>query len=171
MSLWWQYGSQTTGCCSVIGYLIITSPVWLISGICLFASPESSINSNGAAANGDVEAGGGGGGGGKTGKLSSGAWCVCRWLISCMKKDEPAVGATTFQNTTPSTPPVRGEGELVLSLHLSYVVFFFLIHSLFSQFLSNSTTIDWTQTPPTVTKGTDWQEEMRCDWPRRDLSP
>ncbi|CAI8042337.1 hypothetical protein GBAR_LOCUS23524, partial [Geodia barretti] len=62
----------------------------------------------------DVEAGAGGGGGGKTGKLSSGAWCVCRWLISCMKKDEPAVGATTFQNTTPSTPPTGPRHHLLL---------------------------------------------------------
>ena len=91
----------------------------LIMASTLFATnTESSINRNGAAANGDVEAGGGvgGAGGGKTAKLSSGAWCVCRWLISCMKKDEPAVGATTFQNNIPNTPQVRvcHRGKLLL---------------------------------------------------------
>ncbi|CAI8011940.1 Carboxy-terminal domain RNA polymerase II polypeptide A small phosphatase 1, partial [Geodia barretti] len=31
-----------------------------------------------------------------------------------MKKDEPAVGATTFQNTTPSTPPTGPRHHLLL---------------------------------------------------------
>ena len=94
-----------------------------LSRVCLPCT-ESSINTNtnGAAANGDIEVvggGGGGGGGGKTAKLTSNAWCVCRWLISCMKKDEPAIGATTFQNSTPNTPQVYiSFFSLVLSLPL-----------------------------------------------------
>lgn len=58
---------------------------------CPATEADNSINT--ATANGDVDVNTTV----KTPKLSS-AWCVCRWLISCMKKDEPAVGATTFQN-------------------------------------------------------------------------
>ena len=61
---------------------------------------ESSINTASETPNGDVEIGT------KPPKLSS-AWCVCRWLISCMKKDDPAVAATTFQNNTPPAPEVH----------------------------------------------------------------
>ena len=59
----------------------------------VIAQIEGSINTTTTTANGDV------GMSTKAAKLSS-AWCVCRWLISCMRKDEPAVGATTFPNNT-----------------------------------------------------------------------
>ena len=75
--------------------------------ICTYYTDGNSINSS-STANGDVDGvdGVAGNGSGKAAKLSS-AWCVCRWLISCMKKDEPAVGATTFQNNPHNTPEVR----------------------------------------------------------------
>ena len=72
------------------------------------AASINTATTNGAT-NGEVEVSGIG----KSTKLSS-AWCVCRWLISCMKKDEPAVGATTFQNNTSNTPQVGvGVGVVV----------------------------------------------------------
>lgn len=65
---------------------------------------ESSINTASETPNGDVEIGT------KPAKLSS-AWCVCRWLISCMKKDDPAVAATTFQSNAPPAPEVHEETD------------------------------------------------------------
>ena len=81
----------------------------LIKHVCIYIYTctyytDGSINSS-STSNGDVD-GVAGNGSGKAAKLSS-AWCVCRWLISCMKKDEPAVGATTFQNNPHNTPEVR----------------------------------------------------------------
>lgn len=32
------------------------------------------------------------------------SWCVCNWFFSCFKKDEPAIGATTFENETLPVP-------------------------------------------------------------------
>lgn len=71
------------------------------------AASINTATTNGAT-NGEVEVSGIG----KSTKLSS-AWCVCRWLISCMKKDEPAVGATTFQNNTSNTPQLPHKQLLV----------------------------------------------------------
>lgn len=31
-------------------------------------------------------------------------WCVCNWLFSCFKKDDPQVGSTTFHNEVPPPP-------------------------------------------------------------------
>ena len=90
--------------------------IWLCVCLCVcWLTAESSINNNTSAAatttttmmttaNGDLESPAATVV--KTAKLTSSAWCVCRWLISCMKKDEPVVGATTFQNSPPKTPPV-----------------------------------------------------------------
>lgn len=79
---------------------------------CPAPDTESSINA--AAANGDIDVGTTV----KTPKLSS-AWCVCRWIISCMKKDEPAVGATTFPNDAPNTP-VSAHKHLLVPRPSSY---------------------------------------------------
>ena len=35
-------------------------------------------------------------------------WCFCNWLLSCFKKGEPVVAATSLMNETPPTPEVCG---------------------------------------------------------------
>lgn len=41
---------------------------------------------------------------GKRGKKFTGTWCVCSWIFSCFRKEEPPIGATTFQNEEPPIP-------------------------------------------------------------------
>ena len=38
------------------------------------------------------------------------SWCVCSWLFSCFKKDDPQIGSTNFQNEVPPPPEVRIRG-------------------------------------------------------------
>lgn len=40
----------------------------------------------------------------KVEKFSGHTWCFCNWLLTCFKKDEPAIGAATFEGETPPTP-------------------------------------------------------------------
>ena len=52
---------------------------------------------------------------GKRSKKFHGTWCVCSWIFSCFRKEEPPVGATTFQNEEPSIPEVRASLAIQLS--------------------------------------------------------
>ena len=40
-------------------------------------------------------------------KFGGHTWCFCNWLLTCFKKEEPAIGATNYEGETPPTPEVR----------------------------------------------------------------
>ncbi len=48
---------------------------------------------------------------GKKAEKYGNTWCVCNWLFSCFKKDEPQVGSTTFQSEVPPPPEVSGQAN------------------------------------------------------------
>ena len=39
-------------------------------------------------------------------KYNKRSWCLCSWMLSCFRKDDPPVGATTFENEAPPVPDV-----------------------------------------------------------------
>ena len=43
----------------------------------------------------------------KVEKFGGHTWCFCNWLLTCFKKDEPAIGAANFEVDAPPTPEVR----------------------------------------------------------------
>ena len=56
-------------------------------------------------------------------KFTNSTWCVCSWIFSCFRKEEPPIGATTFQNEEPPTPEVSLSLSLPPSLSLSLSLF------------------------------------------------
>lgn len=41
---------------------------------------------------------------GRSKKKYNNSWCFCNWILSCFKKNDPPVGATTFDNPPPPPP-------------------------------------------------------------------
>ena len=63
---------------------------------------------------------------GKRNKKFPGTWCVCSWIFSCFRKEEPPIGATTFQNEEPPIPEVSLSLSLTPHTHAHRYMFFVL---------------------------------------------